>query len=161
MNAIPGYEDFKAAPVARIKRIADFLREYEPIKYTIDGLLPGGSIYGVTAKRGAGKTALLTSTALAVATGDVKILGLEVEKGRVAYVILENPTDFRMKLSAAAFAHNVDVQALNDSIRILDMRLPQGQIMETPIASARSSSSTMTPFKPAFPAQISTTTPRR
>jgi hypothetical protein len=113
-----------------VRGIAKFLSEYKPINYTIDGLVPGGSIYGVTAKRGAGKTALLTSTALAVATGDDKILGLEVEAGRVAYIILENPTDFRMKLSAAAFAHNVDVQALNDKLVVLDMRLPHERIME-------------------------------
>jgi AAA domain len=130
MTEVPKYEDFKAAPIARVKGIADFLAEYEPIKYTIDGLLPGGSIYGLTAKRGAGKTALLTSAALAVATGEEKFLGLEVEQGRVAYIILENPTDFRMKLSAAAFAHNVDVGALNDKICILDMRLPHEQIMD-------------------------------
>lgn len=131
MNDAPGgFQDFKAAPLARIKGIADFLREYEPINYTIDGLVPGGSIYGVTAKRGAGKTAFLTSTALAVATGDAKILGLEVEKGRVAYVILENPTDFRMKLSVTAYVLGIDVQALNDKLVILDMRLPHGQIME-------------------------------
>jgi hypothetical protein len=130
MTEVPRYEDFKAAPLARIKGIADFLREYEPINYTIDGVLPGGSIYGVTAKRGAGKTAFLTSTALAVPTGRQDILGLEVEKGRVAYIILENPTDFRMKLSAAAFLFNVDVQALNDKLVILDMRLPHAQIME-------------------------------
>jgi hypothetical protein len=130
MNDAPRYEDFKAAPLARIKGIADFLREYEPINYTIDGLVPGGSIYGVTAKRGAGKTAFVTSTALAVATGDVKILGLEVEKGRVAYIILENPTDFRMKLSVTAFVLGIDVQALNDKLVILDMRLPHAQIME-------------------------------
>jgi AAA domain/Winged helix-turn-helix DNA-binding len=130
MNDAPRYEDFKAAPLARIKGIADFLREYEPINYTIDGLVPGGSIYGVTARRGAGKTALLTSTALAVATGDDKILGLEVEKGRAAYIILENPTDFRMKLSVTAYVLGIDVQALNDKLVILDMRLPHAQIME-------------------------------
>jgi hypothetical protein len=49
----------------RVCGIADFLSEYKPISYTIDGLLPGGSIYGTTAKRGAGKTALLILTALA------------------------------------------------------------------------------------------------
>jgi AAA domain len=130
INEVPNYADFGVAPLARIKGISEFLSEYEPIKYTIDGLLPGGSIYGLTAKRGAGKTAFLTATALAVSTGREDFLGFEVEKGRVAYIILENPTDFRMKLSVTAFARNVDVPSLNDAIRIIDMRLPQGQIME-------------------------------
>jgi hypothetical protein len=115
---------------AIVRGIAEFLSEYRPINYTIDGLVPGGTIYGVTAKRSAGKTALLTSTALAVSTGREDILGLEVEEGRVAYIILENPTDFRMKLSVAAFARNVEVQSLDESVRILDMRLPHERIME-------------------------------
>jgi hypothetical protein len=90
-----GSSEWSAEPEpVRIWGIAEFLAQYQPINYTIDGLLPGGSIYGVTAKRSAGKTAFLTSTALAVPTGRVDILGLEVEMGRVAYIILENPTDF-------------------------------------------------------------------
>jgi hypothetical protein len=118
----------KPEPV-RIWGIAEFLARYEPINYTIDGLLPGGAIYGVTAKRGAGKTAFLTSIALAVPTGRSDPLGLDVEKGRVAYVILENPTDFLMKLSVAAYARRIDIQSLNDQIRIVDMWRPHEAIM--------------------------------
>jgi hypothetical protein len=141
MNAHPGIPpllsaaDFEReverelAGPAIVRGIAEFLAQYEPINYTIDGLLPGGAIYGVTAKRSAGKTAFLTSTALAVPTGRGDILGLEVEAGRVAYIILENPTDFRMKLSVAAFARGIDVQSLNDQIRIIDMRRPNESIM--------------------------------
>lgn len=123
-------QDFALEPLVRVKGIADFLSEYRPINYSIDGILPGGSIYGLTAKRGAGKTAFLTSTSLAVSTGNNDILGFEVEKGRVAYIILENPIDFRMKLSVTAFARNIDVLSLNESVRILDMRLPHEQIMQ-------------------------------
>jgi hypothetical protein len=122
-------DDVEAKPPVRVCGIADFLAEYKPISYTIDGLLPGGSIYGTTAKRGAGKTALLTSTALAVATGRFDILGLDVEKGRVAYIILENPIDFLMKLSVAAFALGINVQELNDKIVIIDMKRPHEEIM--------------------------------
>jgi hypothetical protein len=136
---IPPLQDFEQferetarelAGTAIVRGIAEFLSEYEPINYTIDGLVPGGSIYGVTAKRGAGKTALLTSTALAVSTGRGDILGLEVEKGRVAYIILENPTDFRMKLSVTAYVLGIDVRKLNNELVILDMRLPHERIME-------------------------------
>jgi AAA domain len=119
-----------AKAVVGVKGVATFLAEYKPISYTIDGILPGGSVYGLTAKRGAGKTALLTGAALAVASRRSDILKCEVEKGRVAYVILENPTDFRMKLSVTAFALGIDVQALEDTIAVLDMRLPHAQIMK-------------------------------
>jgi hypothetical protein len=125
-----GSSEWSAEPEpVRIWGIAEFLAQYQPINYTIDGLLPGGSIYGVTAKRSAGKTAFLTSTALAVPTGRVDILGLEVEMGRVAYIILENPTDFRMKLSVTAFVRGIDVRSLDDRIRIIDMRRPHEAIM--------------------------------
>jgi AAA domain/Winged helix-turn-helix DNA-binding len=129
----PMFEDAQPEPaLVRIWGIAEFLARYEPISYTIDGLLPGGVIYGVTARRGVGKTAFLTSTALAVATGRSyrsDILGLDVEKGRVAYIILENPTDFLMKLSVTAFARGIDVRSLNEKIRIIDMRRPHEVIM--------------------------------
>jgi AAA domain/Winged helix-turn-helix DNA-binding len=129
----PMFEDGQPEPaLVRIWGIAEFLARYEPISYTIDGLLPGGVIYGVTARRGVGKTAFLTSTALAVATGRSDrsdILGLDVEKGRVAYIILENPSDFLMKLSVTAFARGIDVQSLNEKIRIIDMRRPHEAIM--------------------------------
>jgi AAA domain len=104
-NWMDGRPEQPAPKPVPVWGIAEFVAQYEPIKYTIDGLLPGGSIYGVTAKRGDGKTAFLTSTALAVATGP-DILGLDVEKGRVAYIILENPTDFRMKLAVTAFVRD-------------------------------------------------------
>ena len=129
MNEAPDFRDFSADPHARVKGIAEFLAQYEPINYTIDGLLPGGTIYGVTAKRGAGKTAFLTSTALAVGTGRADILGTDVEKGRVAYIIFENPTDFLMKLSVTAYARGVDVRPLNEQIRVIDMKLPHEEIM--------------------------------
>jgi hypothetical protein len=123
----PPGEDAEA-PV-RISGIAEFLARYKPINYTIDGLLPGGSIYGVTAKRSAGKTAFLTSTALAVAADRSDIHGFDVEKGRVAYIILENPTDFLMKLAVTAFALGIDVQKLNDKFVIIDMKRSHEAIM--------------------------------
>jgi RecA-family ATPase len=129
MNAHPDIKDYSLDPLIRVKGIATFIAEYRPISYTLDGILPGGSVYGLTAKRGAGKTSLLTGISLAVGTGRSDILGLEVEKGRVAYIILENPTDFRMKLSVTAFALGIDVEALEDTITVLDARLPHEQVM--------------------------------
>jgi hypothetical protein len=75
----------------------DFIRAYRPICYTIEGVLPSGFIYGLTARRSGGKTALLIAAALAPIKGGREILGREVEQGRAAYVIKENPDDFRMK----------------------------------------------------------------
>jgi hypothetical protein len=90
-------ETAEARPPAHAKGFIEFFSQYKPINYTIDGILPGGSIYGVTAKRSSGKTAFLTGSALAVLADRGDILGFDVEKGRVAYIILENPIDFLME----------------------------------------------------------------
>ena len=48
--------------IRKVKRGGDFLREYEPIVYVFDGLLPEACIYGVTGRRSTGKTAFLRSS---------------------------------------------------------------------------------------------------
>src|SRR5262249_48835927 len=113
----------------KVKRGGDFLREYEPLIYTFDGLLPAGCIYGVTARRSTGKTAFLQAGSLSI-IANKEIIGFAPEPGRVAYIILENPTDFRMKLAVNAYIHGVDWKALNDNLAVLDMRLPHAEIME-------------------------------
>jgi RecA-family ATPase len=66
------------------KTARDFCAEFVPPSYAIEPFVRSGSLYTVTAKTGAGKTAFLITTALAVATGRHDILGREVTKGRVA-----------------------------------------------------------------------------
>jgi AAA domain len=97
--------------------------------YTIEGMLPSGCIYGVTGKRGTGKTAFLQSVTLSTVTGSKNILGMDVEPGRVAYVILENPTDFRMKLAVNAYVHSVGMDTLNSNLAVLDVRLPHSEVV--------------------------------
>jgi hypothetical protein len=113
-----------------VKRGDDFLAEYEPLVYTIDGILPAGSIYGLTGKRGTGKTAFLQSTALSVITGRREIMGFDVELGRVAYVILENPDDFRAKLSVNVYVHGIENSSLRNNLAILDAKLPHAEMLQ-------------------------------
>jgi AAA domain len=89
-------------------KAGDFIAAYKPIRYVIEGVLPSGFLYGVTARRGGGKTAFLIAAALAVIKGEQTILGREVKRGRVAYIVKENPDDFRMKLAANCYFHSVD-----------------------------------------------------
>ena len=44
-------------PASRVIGAGTFMRSYEAISYTIDGVLPSGCLYGLTAKPGTGKTA--------------------------------------------------------------------------------------------------------
>jgi hypothetical protein len=115
--------------IKRFKRADDFVREYEPISYTIEGVLPSAAIYGVTGRKGTGKTAWLTTVALAVITGREDLIGLAVQKGRVAYVTLENPADFRMKLSVNRYVLNIPMDAFGDNLVIIDARLKPEEIM--------------------------------
>jgi hypothetical protein len=56
------------------------MRAYAPISHTFDGILPSGFLYGLTAKQGSGKTALMIAGTIAVIKGDKNILGCEVER---------------------------------------------------------------------------------
>src|SRR5205807_5232898 len=93
-----------AAPfVPKYKTLAVFIREYLPISYTLEGILPSSVFYFLTARRSTGKTAFLVAALFAIILGNAEILGVKVKKGRVAYVALENPTDLRMKLEVARY----------------------------------------------------------
>jgi hypothetical protein len=106
------------------------MRSYEPISYTIDGILPSGYLYGLTAKPGTGKTAWKIAATLAVGMNRRDILGLDVESGRVAYVTIENPIDFKMKLAANCFANNITYQEIEPRVAIVDGRDAPEQIYE-------------------------------
>lgn len=115
-----------AEPASRsavsFKDAADFCAEYVPLAYTIEPMIRSGSLYTLTAKTGAGKTAWLISAALAIVAGRKDILGIEPEAGRVAYCSFENPDDMRMRLMIAAFVFNIDLRDIGDRLVILDQR---------------------------------------
>lgn len=116
------FSDFaKPAPI-RLKTAAQFAAEYEPLSYTIAPFLRSASLYTLTARTGAGKTALNVIAALAVATGRADIVGREVHQGRVAYLACENPDDIRMRFKIAAFLLSIDLDEIAEGIVILDRR---------------------------------------
>jgi len=122
--------DFVKPFLKKVKRGSDFLSEYRPIHYVVDGVLPSGSLYAITGKRGTGKTAFLIAVTMAIITGRADLIGFPVEAGRVAYIALENPTDIRMKMAANAFVANVDRELLNERLAVIDGRLPLPEIVE-------------------------------
>ncbi len=110
-------------PQARLKRLDEFLGEYEPLSYVLDPIVRTGYLYTVTASTGSGKTAWLISVALTLATGRRDVLGFEVEQGRVALFTFENPDDVRMRIMAACHFHRIDPRTIADQLVILDMRI--------------------------------------
>jgi hypothetical protein len=104
------------------KTAQDFCAEFVPPSYAIEPIVRSGSLYTATARTGAGKTGLLITTALAVATGRQDILAREVTKGRVAYVAAENPDDLRMRIMVAAWQFNIDLAEISENLLIMDKR---------------------------------------
>ena len=125
----PAKRDQKKPP-SRVIGAGSFMRSYEPISYTLNGILPSGYLYGITAKQGSGKTAFMIAAALAVAFGREDIIACAVERGRVAYVTIENPVDFKMKLAVNCFVHNVSYDEAETRIAIIDGRDTPEQIFD-------------------------------
>ena len=59
------------------------------------------------------------TAALAVATGRADILGLDVEKGRVAYLAIENPDDTVSRFAIAQRFHRIPDSVLLDRLFIV------------------------------------------
>jgi hypothetical protein len=113
----------------QFKPLAEFCREYVPLAYAIEPLLRTSSLYTLTARTGHGKTAFLIVAALAIVTGRPDILGLEVTRGRVAFLTFENPDDVRMRFMIAAYLLNIDLDEISDSIVILDIRIKPEEVL--------------------------------
>lgn len=134
-DAVPG---LVGEPRVRVplKPLDVFLAEYEPLEYALEPIVRTGSLYTLTARTGAGKTAWLISVGLALATGRKDILGLDVEAGRVALLTFENPDDVRMRIKVSSFFLNVDVRHIVDRLLILDARVkPEDAIIELEAAA--------------------------
>jgi hypothetical protein len=90
-------------PLVRIQRGDEFLRSFKPPEPLIDGLLPRGQLYALTAPTGHGKTAIAALAQLCICTGR-PFAGRDVEPGRVLVLAGENPDDYAMRLLATAQA---------------------------------------------------------
>ena len=77
-----------------IQSSAEFIADYVPPDYLIDGIVQRSFVYSLTAKTGAGKTAITLAMALEVARGG-SFAGTTIDKGKVLYLAGENPNDHR------------------------------------------------------------------
>ena len=102
---------------------SEFIAEYEPLEYVLDGIVARGSLYTLTAKTGAGKTVLLSAASIAVASNDHVMLGVGVKQCAIAYLTYENPADFRMKLHAAAVANGKTGADLDQGLFVIRAHL--------------------------------------
>jgi hypothetical protein len=113
------------APYPGIVSSADFVRNFVPPDYHIDGVAQAGFLYSTTAMTGTGKTAVLllisALTMMGAPLGD-----REVRKGRVIYFAGENPDDVRMRWIAMSHAigfdpNTVDVYFIAGAFSVAEM----------------------------------------
>lgn len=95
-----------------VQSSAEFIRDFIPPDYLIDGILQKRFLYSNTGKTGSGKTAIVLFIAACVALGR-KIGDIEVEQGRVLYFAGENPDDVRMRWIAMAQQMDFDATTIN------------------------------------------------
>jgi hypothetical protein len=79
-----------------IQTSAEFVANFVPPEYLIDGLIQRRFIYSMTAPTGAGKTSIALRLTAHIGLG-LKLGNHEVEQGKVLYLAGENPDDVRMR----------------------------------------------------------------
>jgi hypothetical protein len=104
--------DANAAPPQLIYSSPDFLADFTPPDYLIDGIVQRRFVYSLTAPTGTGKTAIALTLAAHVALGR-SIGSVRVEKGRVLYLAGENPDDIRMRWLASAEKLGFDLETID------------------------------------------------
>jgi AAA domain len=99
----PQTNGHKPPPVAKLPAIlskAEFIMGFVAPDYLVDGLLQRRFIYSLTGQTGHAKTAVALLIAQLVSSSDRNaMLGTHrVDKGRVIYLVGENPDDVRMRV---------------------------------------------------------------
>jgi hypothetical protein len=91
-----------------IKSSPEFVKDFVPPNYLVDGLLQRRYCYALTARTGDGKTALALLLAACVDQG-IAFGGHGTEKGRVLFFAGENPDDIRARWIAMSVTMNFDI----------------------------------------------------
>jgi hypothetical protein len=100
-----------AEPAPLIKSSKEFVADFVPPDYLVDGLLQEVFLYSLTGATGAGKTAITLRLAASVALG-VVFANRETKKRRVLYLAAENPADVRMRWIALAQQMDFDADTI-------------------------------------------------
>lgn len=91
---------------------AQFVADFVPPDYLIDGMLQRRFIYSMTGRTGSGKTSIALFLAASVALPR-KIGSKEVQQGRVVYFAGENPDDVRMRWIAMSQQMDFDIDTID------------------------------------------------
>jgi hypothetical protein len=112
LDDIPPVEsDKKPIQKSLIKSSKQFVADFVPPDYLVDGLILEGFLYSLTGATGAGKTAITMLLAASVARGAL-FANRETKKRRVLYLAAENPADVRMRWIALAQQMDFDTDTI-------------------------------------------------
>ncbi|MBF0680827.1 MAG: AAA family ATPase [Devosia sp.] len=95
-----------------IRSSGDFVRDFTPPDYLIDGIIQLGFFYSLTGQTGSGKTCVALLIAAQVSLG-LELAGREIAKGRVLYLAGENPDDVRMRWIGLCTTLGVEPKDMN------------------------------------------------
>jgi hypothetical protein len=98
-------------PSPLVRSSKDFVADFTPPDYLVDGLVQEGFLYSMTGATGAGKTAIALRLAASVAMGAL-FADRETKKRRVLYLAAENPSDVRMRWIALAQQMDFDADSI-------------------------------------------------
>ena len=108
---------------------AEFIGDFVPPDYLIDGLLQRRFLYSLTAPTGAGKTAIAVRICAHVDRG-LPLAGREIDRGKVLFLAGENPDDVRMRWIKQLEEMNVDPNECGVLFRSGSLNLSDKQLRQ-------------------------------
>jgi hypothetical protein len=103
----PKFDAKTGEPLPLLQTAAQFVDAFTPPEYLIDGIVQRGYLYALTARTGAGKTAVAMYAARCVALGE-PFHGRAVKQGTVLFLAGENPDDIRARYIVLADTYGFD-----------------------------------------------------
>lgn len=114
-------------PTDLLKSSSDFIKDFEPPDYLIDGIIQRRFCYSITGQTGGGKTAVTLRICAHVAQG-LALGNLWVAKGTVLYFAGENPTDVQMRWLGLCSAMGLDPEKLD--VHFVTGTVPLSEVAE-------------------------------
>lgn len=113
----PKVDPATGAPLPLLLTSKQFIAGFVPPSYLVDGVILCGTLYAVTGRTNAGKTAVAMYVASCVARG-VPMHGREVKVGTVLFLAGENPQDIRSRFLVLSSVYDFDPKTIK--IRFID-----------------------------------------